>query len=86
MVENTHIGADGKIRSATVKYRNHKENTDRYTTRAVRQLVLIHEVNEIDTENDQFHASSYVHVLFNGIHQNLSAKIGWGSVAQFRYY
>ena len=70
MVEKIHSGTDGKIRSVTLKYRNHNENTDRFTTRAIRQLVLIHEVNEVDTNDDQFYACNYVHVLFNNIHQN----------------
>ena len=70
MVENIHIGVDGKVRSVTVKYRNHNENIDRFTSRAIRQLVLIHESNEVDTANDQFQASNYVHLLFNSIHQN----------------
>ena len=70
MVEGTHPGTDGKIRSVTVKYRNSNENIDRFTNRSVRQLVLIHEANEFDTTNDMFSACNYVHVLFNSFHQN----------------
>ena len=70
MVKDTHTGVDGKVRSATLKYRNHNENMDRFTNRSIRQLVLIHESSEIDTVDDQFHASNYVHRLFNSIHQN----------------
>ena len=40
-------GRDEKIRSVTVKYRNHNENTDRETERAVRELVVIHGVDEL---------------------------------------
>ena len=37
---------DGIIRKVVVKYRNHNENTDRFTTRAVRELVMIHPTDE----------------------------------------
>ena len=39
---------DGKIRSAEVLYRNSSEMIDRTTTRATRQLVRIHSINELD--------------------------------------
>ena len=39
---------DGKIRSAEVLYRNSSEMIDRTTTRAARQLVRIHSINELD--------------------------------------
>ena len=37
---------DGLIRKVKIRYRNHNEDTDRYTFRAVRQLVVIHHVDE----------------------------------------
>ena len=40
-------GNDGKIRKVTVTYRNHHENVDRDTKRAVRELVMIHPINEL---------------------------------------
>ena len=70
MVESINTGADGKVRSVTVKFRNHNENINRYTTRAIRQLVLIHEASEVDTNDEQFHASNSVHTFFNSVHQN----------------
>ena len=42
------VSEDGKIRSAEISYRNSNENTDRITTRATRQLVRIHAVDDID--------------------------------------
>ena len=39
---------DGIIRKVVVKYRNHNENTDRFTTRAVRELVMIHPIDELN--------------------------------------
>ena len=47
MVRKIHKGKDGKIRSADVKYRNSSEYIDRTTHRAVRQLVMIHPVEEL---------------------------------------
>ena len=48
MVENVHKSIDGKVRSVDVKYRNHNENVDRLTHRAARQLVVIHQVHDLD--------------------------------------
>ena len=48
MVKSTEPGRDGKIRTVVVKYRNHNETFDRETRRAVRQLVMIHQVDELD--------------------------------------
>ena len=48
MVDSVNIGTDGKIRAVTVKYRNSSENVSRTTFRAVRKLIIIHRVDEID--------------------------------------
>ena len=48
MITEVHNGIDGKIRSVNVKYRNHNENVDRITHRASRQLIVIHQIDEID--------------------------------------
>ena len=40
-------GGDGVIRRVQVKYRNHNENIDRCTWRTVRQLIIIHPVDEL---------------------------------------
>ena len=39
---------DGVIRKVIARYRNHQENVDRYTTRSVRNLVLIHPIDELN--------------------------------------
>ena len=41
-------GRDGKIRRVSVTYRNHNEDIDRVTKRAVRQIVMIHPIDEIN--------------------------------------
>ena len=38
---------DGIIRSVKVEYQNHKENTKRQTKRGVRELIVIHQIDEI---------------------------------------
>ena len=48
MVETVHRGDDGRIRSVTVKYRNSTESVDRTTIRAVRSLIVIHRVDELN--------------------------------------
>ena len=48
MVESIHRSADGHIRSVTIKYRNSTESIDRTTIRAVRSLIIIHQVDELN--------------------------------------
>ena len=47
MVHEIEPSRDGLIRRVVVKYRNHNESVDRFTTRAVRELVLIHPIDEV---------------------------------------
>ena len=42
------MGRDGKVRSVIVLYRNHNEDVNRETRRAVRELVVIHAVDELN--------------------------------------
>ena len=48
MVEHVEVGRDQKVRTATVKYRNHNEEFDRETRRSIRQLIVIHRIDELD--------------------------------------
>ena len=48
MVKTATPGKDGIIRKVNVKYRNHTESVDRETCRAVRQLTVIHSVDELN--------------------------------------
>ena len=47
MVSKVYPGNDGLIRSVDVDYQNHNENVRRTTKRGVRNLVVIHPVDEI---------------------------------------
>ena len=48
IVKVAEAGRDGIVRKVTVRYRNHTESFDRETCRAVRQLIVIHRVNELN--------------------------------------
>ena len=49
MISDPSRSSDDKIRKATVCYRNSTETVDRFTNRAVRQLIVIHPVDELNT-------------------------------------
>ena len=48
MVNEVVPSKDGIIRKMILRYRNHQQNVDRYTTRSVRGLVLIHPIDELN--------------------------------------
>ena len=52
MVNEVHRDRDGLVRKVQVKYRNHNESVDRFTWRSVRQLVVIHPVDELSIINE----------------------------------
>ena len=47
-VEKVHVSADGRIRSVTIRYQNYSEGVKRSTTRAVRSLIVIHRIDELN--------------------------------------
>ena len=48
IVKSVEYGRDQKVRTVVVRYRNHNEDFDRETRRAVRQLIVIHRMDELD--------------------------------------
>jgi hypothetical protein len=52
MVCELYPGKDKKIRKAKISYRNHTENVSRETVRAVRELVVIHYLDELDVTQE----------------------------------
>ena len=48
MVDTVHRSADGQIRTVTVRCRNLSETIDRTTVRAVRGLIIIHRIDELN--------------------------------------
>ena len=47
IVKSVNISKDGLIRTAEIEFQNHSENTKRTTTRGVRDIVVIHPVDEV---------------------------------------
>ncbi|XP_066912130.1 uncharacterized protein [Clytia hemisphaerica] len=60
MVINVKPGDDGKVRRVAVKYRNDSEKSFRETSRSVRDLILIHSVNDCDLMKDMYEMSKTV--------------------------
>ena len=48
MISDLSRSSDNKIRKATVRFRNSIETVDRFTNRAVRQLIVIHPMDELN--------------------------------------
>jgi hypothetical protein len=61
LVKNVIIGRDGKIREIEVEYQNHNEAVKRCTIRGVREVVVIHPVDEIGIELELNAIRSSVH-------------------------
>ena len=47
MIADVQPSKDNKARVVNVKYRNHTENTDRFTKRTARQIIVIHPIDEM---------------------------------------
>ena len=47
MIHRLEQSKDDHIRKIVVKVRNHNESVDRFTTRAVQELMLIHPIGEL---------------------------------------
>ena len=54
MVSKLFPSKDGLIRSVEIRYQNHAENTERVTTRGIRELVVIHYVDEIGISQELY--------------------------------
>ena len=48
MVDEVVCSKDGVMCKVIVRYRNHEENVNQYTTRSVCDLVLIHPIDELN--------------------------------------
>ena len=69
MINKVNVSIDAKIRSVDVKYRNHNESTDRITHRASRQLIVIHQIDEIDIMAELGEVVTYCDVKLRLQHQ-----------------
>ena len=52
LVTTLHTSNDGLVRSVEVTYQNHTENVKRVTTRGVRELIVIHPVDQVDISTE----------------------------------
>ena len=55
MISDLSRSSDDKIRKATVHYRDSTEAVDRFTNRTVRQLIVIHPVDELNMMEELGH-------------------------------
>jgi hypothetical protein len=54
MVSKVNVGNDGLIRSAEIEFQNHNEKVKRSTNRSVRNLVVIHPIDEIGINQELY--------------------------------
>ncbi len=69
IVESAEVGHDGKVRKVKVKYRNHNESVDRFTSRAIRSLVVIRRYDESNVMEELNELSRYVESRRSSKHQ-----------------
>ena len=62
MIHEVKRGRDEKVRKVVVKYRNHNENFDRFTNRAVREIVVIHAVGELNILTELNNIQTFVNM------------------------
>ena len=64
IIDGVNVSKDGKIRSVVVKYRNAQEEIMRTTHRAVRTLVIIHRIDEVDVMEELGRAAAVANGLY----------------------
>ncbi len=62
MIHEIKRGRDDKVRKVVVKYRNHNETFDRFTNRAVREIVVIHPVDELSILTELDNMQTFVNM------------------------
>ena len=65
IVDSVERGRDDRIRTVSVRYRNSNEKQDRKTRRAVRELVVVHHVDEIPIYEELAEASKTVFLAYS---------------------
>ena len=48
IIAGVKLGRDGRIREVEIEYLNHNENVKRRTNRGVREIVVVHPVDDLD--------------------------------------
>ena len=62
MIHKTEKGRDDKVRKVSVRYRNHKDKVDRFTNRAVREIIVIHQVEELSILTELSQIQTFVNM------------------------
>ena len=79
IIRNLKHGKDGLVREVVVEYQNYNENVKRLTTRGVRELVVIHPVDELglvrELNNLYLISLMNMYVSFNGLHINGGGRV-----------
>ena len=57
IIKDVVVGKDGNVRTVKVAYQNVNESVKRETTRSVKNLVLIHSIDDPDMFNELFEMS-----------------------------
>ena len=52
IIHTINISKDGCVRKVEIQYQNHNEKTKRYTLRGVRDLVIVHPIDESDINTE----------------------------------
>ena len=73
LVKSVEVGRDQKIRSVILEYQNHSESIKRETRRAVREIVVIHPVDELGIIRELGEIATYA---------GMKAKIDYSCSAQ----
>ena len=63
-MEKTHLSSDNVVRNVIVRYRNATEGKNRETKRAVKSLILVHRIDELNIMKEMFEASKFADKLF----------------------
>ena len=63
MIDSVEFTRDNKVRKVVVRYRNHDSNTDTFTERAARSLVVIHRLDETNIMEEIGEVSRLVELL-----------------------
>ena len=64
LISTVWFGRDQKVRTATVKYQNHNIEFDRETRRSIRQLIVIHRIDELDIIHELGRIATIVDMTF----------------------
>ena len=69
IIQDVEVSKDGVIRNVKVRYQNHHEGHSRTTNRAVRELVLIHGVDELSLMEELGAIATYADIKCKLAHQ-----------------